>query len=565
MIALMKEVIRGLILETLTALGYEPVDFTVDHPEILSHGDYATNAALIVGNKTHKDPRVIATELAMALSQKGGGMFENVSVAGPGFVNFHLPESFFRETVQNILDTGKEFGKGEKSKIKTIVEYTDPNPFKEFHIGHLMSNSIGEAISRIIESQGNEVKRACYSGDKGLHVAKAVAYKLQNNVEWATIQDVALSYAEGSKLYETDEAFKTFVEETNKKIYNESDAKVNEIYMFGRKLTLDYFESLYQTLGTKFDYYFFESTTAEFGKAIVKEHTPKVFEESEGAIVYKGELRDPKLHTRVFINKAGLPTYEAKELGLAKVKYDTYPYDHSIVITGNEINDYFRVLMSALGEIYPELASKTYHIGHGMMRMPTGKMSSRTGDVITAEYLLGQVKDAVKAKMKEAMKDLSDDDALVEAIAVGALKFSILKQAPGRDIIFDLESATSFEGDSGPYVQYTNARIHSLMEKGKGFSITPKVRPWEIASDLEKVLYRFPEIVSHACVEYSPHHIATFLIEIASLFNAYYATNQIVDEKDAETSSHRLAIAQSVSIVLENGLALLSIKAPERM
>lgn len=560
----MKSEIHSLVAKTITDLGHDMVEFSVDHPEILAHGDYATNAALIIGNKEKGNPREIASALAMALSQAGKEMFESVSVAGPGFINFHLSQKFFADSMQHILDSRKEFGNAKKTEAKIIIEYTDANPFKELHVGHLMSNAIGEALSRIIEASGNEIKRACYSGDKGLHVAKAVASQLQTGAVWKTAQDVAASYAAGSKLYETDDAFKVFVVETNKKIYDESDTAINEVYTTGRKLTLDYFESLYKTFGTTFDYYFFESTTAEFGKALVKQNIPKVFEESEGAVVYKGETRDAKLHTRVFINREGIPTYEAKELGLAKVKYDMYPYDMSIVITGNEINDYFRVLMSALGEIYPELASKTHHIGHGMMKLPTGKMSSRTGDVVTAEYLIREVKNAVITKMKDSdKKELSDEVAT--QIAVGALKFSILKQAPGRDVIFDLNTATSFEGDSGPYVQYTNARIHSLIEKGKALGIVAKLSHTQETSELEKTLYRFPEIVAYANTEYAPHHIATFLIEIASLFNAYYANNQIVDDTEKEISAHRLVIAQAVSVVLENGLNLLGIKAPERM
>jgi len=562
----MKERLTLLIKNALKDLGLPEVPFVVEHPEDLSHGDYATNVAMVLSKQMGKNPKEVAEQIKAEIEKNKPAEVLNLTVAGPGFINITLAPEFFQESLEEILKQEDQFGRNNSLGLqKTIVEYTDPNPFKEFHIGHVMSNAIGESLSRLLSANGAEVKRACYSGDKGIHVAKAVSHKLESGAEWKTVKDVAHSYAEGAKRYDTDETFKQFVVDTNKKIYLETDAEVNEVYMFGRKLTLDYFEILYKTLGTTFDFYFFESTTGEFGKALVHTNTPKIFEESEGAIIFRGENRDTKLHTRVFINKEGLPTYEAKELGLAKIKYDVYPYDSSVVITGNEVNDYFRVLTCALGEIFPELSKKTHHIGHGMLRLPTGKMSSRTGDVVTAEELIETVSQKVRDKMKESHKDLSEDEVLVSDIAIGAIKYSILRQAPGRDVIFDFDTATSFEGDSGPYLQYTNARIQSLLEKGRGLGITPKLKTDEEVSDLEKTLYRFPEIVERAYSEYAPHTVATFLIEIAGLFNAYYGNHLIIDEKNIEVSAHRTALAKATAIVLQNGLHLLGIKAPERM
>jgi arginyl-tRNA synthetase len=562
----MKDAIADAVSSVILKLKLPEAAFAVEHPELLSHGDYATNVAMVLGKKTGKNPKELAEEIVKGLKEEKLDGVESFSVAGPGFINIHLSSRFFNSANSEIVKKGKEYGNSQIHKgEKTMVEYTDPNPFKEFHVGHMMNNAIGESLSRIIASQGAEVKRACYSGDKGVHVAKAVAHKLRTDADWKTVQDIAISYVEGAKLYDTDENFELFVTEINKKIYDESDEKVNKVYMFGRRLTLDYFETIYKTLGTKFDFYFFESTTGEFGKALVRRNVPKVFEESEGAIIYRGEKRDPTLHTRVFINKDGIPTYEAKELGLAKIKYDTYPYDNSIVITGNEVNDYFRVLMSALGEIFPDLAKKTHHIGHGMMRLPSGKISSRKGDAPTAESLIDAMKGKVKEKMSASERESTPDDVSVSSIAIGAIKYMILRQAPGRDIIFDFETALSFEGDSGPYLQYTNARIHSLLEKGGVAGIAPKLLDTESPSDLEKILYRFPEVVSRAYTEKAPHLIVTFLTEVAGLFNAFYGNNLIVDQTNKTLSAHRLFIAKAVSQVLQNGLGLLAISPLEKM
>ncbi len=447
---------------------------------------------------------------------------------------------------------------------KIMVEHTDPNPFKEFHIGHLMPNVIGSTIARIFEWNGAEVRRACYQGDVGIHVARAVAHKLKTGAKWQTAQDVSLSYAEGSKMYEADGDFKVYVIDINKKIYDKRDDEVNKAYDLGRNLTLEHFEKLYKVLGTKFDFNFFESTTGEFGKALVHKNTPKVFEESEGAVVYKGEERDSKLHTRVFINKDGLPTYEAKELGLAKIKYDTYPYDRSVVVTGNEVNDYFKVLISAMGEIFPDLAVKTSHIGHGMLRLPTGKMSSRTGSVITAEFLIEEVKNKVLEKINASDRGVEDKDALTVEVSVGAIKYSILHQSLGKDIIFDFDKSLSFDGDSGPYLQYTHARARSILEKAQAEDVEPEVSDRKMIYGVEKLLYKFPEVVKRANDELAPHLIATYLVELAASFNNFYATQTIVDKKDSE-SGNRVAIANGVSTVLQNGLYLLGISAPIKM
>lgn len=563
---MIKEKIEKLIKQALKDLSLPEGDFIVERPAEISHGDYSTNVALLISKETKTTPKETAQKIVDEISKKLPEEIESVLIAGPGFINFKLSNAFLLSYIKEILKDGDSYGKNKNlSGQKIIVEYTDPNPFKEFHIGHAMSNAIGEAISRIIEWNGAEVKRACYSGDKGIHVARAVAYKIKMGADWHSEKDVANSYASGSKLYEENEEFKKFTVEVNKKIYEETDPDINQIYMVGRTLTLEYFESIYMKLGTKFDFYFYESETGEFGRDLVKENTPKIFEESEGAIVYHGEKRDKKLHTRVFINKEGIPTYEAKELGLAKMKHDLFPYDTSIVITGNEVNSYFKVLLSALSEIFPELAQKTKHIGHGMLRLPTGKMSSRTGDVITAENLIEAVSQNVREKMQSGDKDLSHDENLVSDIAVSAIKYSILRQAPGRDAIFDFDSAISFEGDSGPYLQYTNARINSVLKNGEEKGFHPEIEKGESVSDLEKMLIRFPEIVSEVYEKTSPQILITFLSQIAGLFNSFYAVNKIVDESDSKKTSHRLAISKACGQVLSNGLSILGIKTPDRM
>jgi len=215
-----------------------------------------------------------------------------------------------------------------------------------------------------------------------------------------------------------------------------------------------------------------------------------------------------------------------------------------------------------MSKIFPDLAAKTEHIGHGIMKLPTGKMSSRTGDVITAESMIGDV----KAKVIEKMKDSSvvEKDVVAEEVAIGAIKYSILRQAPGKDIIFDLEQATSFEGDSGPYLQYTFARTCQLKRKAKDKGLSSD--PEQIAhGTLSRVLVRFPDIALRAQRERAPQLIATYLIELAQEFNSYYGANLVVDEHDPKTSSGRLALVDALGHTMRSGLWMLGIKAPEMM
>lgn len=521
----MKKELEKLIRE---ASGLE--SFSIEHPADAKLGDYSTNAGIKSGK---------AKEIFEYLNAHKPEFVERIELAGPGFINFFLSKEFFKQSLREIVEKGDEFGKGEHAKgLKVMVEHTDPNPFKEFHIGHLMPNVIGSTIARIFEWNGAEVKQANYQGDKGVHVAKAV---------WAMLKgEKANPYAFGNKAYEENEEAKKEIDELNKKIYAESDEEINRIYEDGKKQSLEAFEKIYERLGTKFDYYFFESETAKIGKEIVEANTGKVFEESDGAIVFKGEKFDPSLHTRVFINSQGIPTYEAKDLGNAKNKHEIYPYDLSVVVTGNEIKDYFRVMLAALEQIYPKLAQMTKHLPHGMLRLPTGKMSSRTGNVVAAEELIEEVREKVKGD---------------ERVAIAAIKYMILRQAIGNDIIFDFEKSISTEGDSGVYLQYAHARANSILEKaGKKGNADSESREVRL---VEKLLYRFPEIVERAGAEYAPNYITTYLTELASAFNNFYAHEQVLE--DSPESDYRLAIVEAFKTVMKNGLTILGIPAPQRM
>ena len=548
--------IEKAVERALTDLGISSGTITLEHSAELSHGDYATGVALKFAKQSGKNPRELAEAIVASLGVIEG--VEKVDIAGPGFINFKLSPAAIVERLDHAR-TDEKWGTGDALVGKTImVEYTDPNPFKQFHIGHLMSNAIGESITRLLEHSGASVLRANYQGDVGQHVAKALYVLLERGTTEPTIEEISSAYVEGSTRYEADGQIAVAINEINKKVYDRSDPEVNEMYAKGREITLAHFEDIYTVLGTKFDYYFFESETAPIGMEIVRAH-PEVFTPSEGAIIFVGEKYG--LHTRVFVTGLGLPTYETKDLGLAKLKADTATFDTSITVTASEQMDYFKVIKKVMEFVMPDIAPKIEHVTHGMMRFAQGKMSSRKGNVVTGESLLTELTEAAKARAAESRA--KDHEKLAQEIAVAAIKYQILKQAAGKDIIFDPARALSMEGDSGPYLQYTFARTHAILDRVHVANIKPAFDAGTEPTDLMRLLARFPEIVARAAREYEPHHLATYLIEVASAFNSWYGQVQILDQSNDEP--HKVAIVEALSHTLKNGLSILAIPAPERM
>lgn len=558
--------------KVLVTFGINNPSFRLEYPENAEHGDFSCNAAMVYAKQLSLAPKVLAEQIIVELKKVMPDVVESVSVAGPGFINFKIKEKVFAKEIISIVKNGAEYGwgKGDKGK-KVLIEYTDPNIFKVFHIGHLMSNAIGESLSRLTEGSGASVTRLCYPSDIGLHIAKSI-WAMQKHLEEIPSDDSPIQakteflgkmYVEGTNAYDADQTVKTEVERLNKILYEKTDAEVTALYNKGRTWSLEHFELLYKILGTKFDGYIYESDMAPAGLEIVRAHIGKIFSESEGAIIFKGE--DYGLHTRVFINSQGLPTYETKEIGLNVTKFKQYPgVAESIIITANEQNDYFRVVLKALTLINENVGSKTRHIGHGMLRFASGKMSSRTGKVITAESLLAEIKALVMEKIADRELTPTEKEEIGDVVAIGAIKYTILRQATGGDVIFDSSASISFEGDSGPYLQYAAVRAGAVLEKGKIISRSDLAELPAQVTLLEKLISRFPDIVERARAEYAPQSVANYLIALAGAFNSYYASNQIIVENDPLTR-YRLDLTQAFLTTMTNGLWLLGIKVPKKM
>jgi arginyl-tRNA synthetase len=550
--------IRDALVTALQKEGISAASIPLEHTAVFAHGDYASGVAMMYAKQAGTNPRAFAEKIVAAMGAIEG--VAKIDIAGPGFINFTLDSKFLFEMLDIGRAHGEKWGSGVGLKGKRVmVEYTDPNPFKAFHIGHLMSNTIGESLARLKEFAAAEVIRANYQGDLGVHIACAIWGMKKLGIHPTSADEFGRAYAEGATAYKENPEAKTEIDVINKKLYDRSDAELNELYDTGRKESLAAFEHIYAILGTKFDKYFFESETAPIGKKIVDEH-PGVFPLSEGARVFKGE--EHGLHTRVFLNSQGLPTYEAKELGLEKLKTELYPDAETLyVVTANEVIDFFRVVKKAMEQIFPEIAAKLAHIAHGLMKLPEGKMSSRTGNVITGESLLNDLTAVAKARAAESRAE--DKEKLAQDIAVAAIKFQSLKGGASKDIIFERERALSVEGDSGPYLQYTHARTHAIIEKGKDSGITPAFDSSVPAPELARLIFRFHDTVLRAQEELEPHHVANYLLSVAAAFNSWYAQEQILDGTPA--AAHKVALTDITRQTLKNGLWLLGIPAPEKV
>ncbi|HEY1041208.1 MAG TPA: arginine--tRNA ligase [Candidatus Paceibacterota bacterium] len=540
----------------------------------LNHADFQYNGALKFAKQLGVAPLKIAEEIVEQLTQYVQDV--EIKAVAPGYVNFIYTQSYIEDALAPLVTGDVKPNIVDKKRI--MVEYTDPNTFKVFHIGHLMTNAIGESLARLFEYGGHDVIRANYQGDVGRHIAQAIYGVLNGDIQ-RPADDAPLKekteylgkcYVYGAQQFEASDDAKAKIREINAHIYNNDNEEINAWNQKGRNWSLERFEELYKILNTKFNYYFFESQTAPIGLEKVKANIPSVFVESDGAIVFKGE--EYGLHTRVFINKEGLPTYEAKDVGLAYLKHEKEPkLNISITVTANEQAEYFKVMKKAVECIDLKIASPMMHVYHGMMSGPGGKkMSSRKGDVVTGESLIEDAMERAREVIEEHYKDkktAAEKDAIAEAVAVAAIKFTILKQDSSKNIMFDLEKALSFEGDSGPYLLYTNARLCSIIRKSSGLmNVLGRMfsaKKSDPVGELERVLMQFPIVAERAVEAMESHRITTYALELSRAINSWYGSHKVIGSGEYE--AYRLRVVQAAQQTLKTCIELLGMKAVEEM
>ncbi len=543
-------------------------------------GDFSTNVALQLAPQLSRKPHEIADQLVEKLQSP---LVTKTEVASPGFINFWLSS----QALVGLLDKQPE---KKLAGQEVVVEYSDPNPFKVLHVGHLYTSVVGDAIAKLFEAAGANVHRVNFGGDVGLHVAKTMwailknlggAYpgKLKKISPAERAGFMADAYIEGTLAYDKsnqggeDPQIKIDVLTLNKIIYDYYSEnrpllvlelpcslgtdpqallseKIIDIYKVCRVWSYDYFDDFYARIGSHFEKYYTESEAVKPGLKAVEENIGKVFEKSDGAIVFKGEVHN--MHTRVFINSQGLPTYETKDVGLIMLKNDDYHFDRSIIVTANEQFEYMQVVLKAVEQIMPDLAKKTTHITHGLVKLAGGvKMSSRMGNIIKAEDVL----EAAAAANKQINRQENKDTAL------GAVKYAFLKHRIGADIIFDPAESVSLQGNSGPYLQYAYVRAKSILQKAGAKSVD--IDKFEAGErSLARKISEYPEVVENAVEELMPHHVATYLYELAQTFNRFYENNRVIGDS---RQGLRLQLVQAYANVLKAGLELLNIPVLEKM
>ena len=576
-----------------------PVELTVAPEE--TGADYASNIAMRLAKVAHKAPIVIAEEIKTEL-EKQGSSFE-IEIAAPGFLNFSLSDNYFVQQIEQYAaaDSAGDVPKNEVDSVfarllhispdeyfgKTVVtEFSDPNPFKVLHVGHFYTSVVGDSISHLLELTGAKVIRTNFGGDVGLHVAKTIWALLHGNYssDDITIEKIGQCYVEGTKAYEDDEAAKSEITRLNKVVYALANlgeersferlelemlaedfefstaemAQVAALYWRGRELSYQYFADFYAQIGLKFDKYYPESTVAGRGLTEVREHIGTTYDESDGAVVYRGEKVG--LHTRVFINREGVPTYEAKDVGLIFTKWADWHFDESVVITADEQSDYMKVVLASVNEYAPELVERTCHLTHGMVKLPGSvKMSSRKGNFLKAVDVLEMIR-------KTLQEERGSTD---EKIVLAAIKYAFLKYRIGGDIVFDPKESVSVSGNSGVYLLYSAVRARKILQKTVSEKVNKKFvqsEETEIEQEyvrrLNKKIVQYGEVIRGAVQEKAPYKVCNFLYELAQEFSRFY---EHVPVAGSAQEVERKVIVQAYLNVMVHGLGLLGIEVPEEM
>ena len=601
------EKIRELLRAVISSLYHVEAEINLVEAPKDTGADFATNIAMNLAKNLKRNPMQIAEEIrekTLELDAANERKISEIEIAKPGFINIKLSDGFYKLELEKYQKNFLENISQDEYLEKTVIcEFSDPNPFKILHVGHLYTSMVGDAISRIVEFAGGNVVRANFGGDVGLHVAKNMYALLQHKDEindlMTTTEKAELlskTYVEGATAYEEDEVAKEKIVEINKKIYRIAEAgdsivaeleglierdaswatldelELAKVYFWGRKASYQYFKDFYKKIGVKFDRYYPESTVAAKGlEMVTKGLGDGVYEESDGAIVFKGEKYG--LHTRVFINKNGLPTYEAKDVGLIFTKWEDYHFDKSIIITGNDIIDYMKVVLKSVEQYAPELSKRTLHLTHGQVKLPgREKMSSRKGNFLKAVDVIELIREELIKVQEEISQNKGEPnpEEVDLRILLGAIRYAFLKYKVGGDIVFDTKESVSMTGNSGPYLQYSAVRAQKVLGKileSQVEKTNKKVEQKEwtlvvVEKNLIKKIMQYKNVLGEVVGELSPSKLCTYLYEIAQDFSRFYENVQVVG---SEYEVERGAIVLAYLKVLTHGLSILGIEIPEKM
>lgn len=540
------------MIEQLTAYisAHYDIDITpeLNRPDA-AFGDIATNVALQLAGRLKRNPRQIAEELAEVL--RSNPDFAEVTVAGPGFINVRLSDEALLQQLQ--VSAPQQY-----ADTNVVIETNSPNPFKAMHIGHAMNAVVPDAIANILERAGAQVHRVSYHGDVGLHVGKSM-YSLLKYAQ-GDVQRIAQipkaernsfmsrMYAEGAAAYKESEEAKREIDALAAQSFTCEDPLYKQIYELCLEWSYQQIDETVARLGNKpIERRFVESAADSRGVAIVKQHTPAVFTQSNGAYIFEGSKYGS--FDNVFVSSNGRGLYAARDLGLMELKNEALHPDKSIIVTGGEQGQYFKGVIAAAELSDPSLKGQTVNIPTGLVKLTTGKMSSRDGNVITIDWIFDQFRQAIEARGAVA----------TDATIAGALRYQFLKVKIGSDVIFDINDAVSITGNTGSYLQYAHARAKSILRKIDHAEIK-QLQPEDRI--LIRKMGEYSDVVDLATRQLEPHHICQYLFELAQEFNRYYERNRVVG---SELQAHRAGLVAAYVRILADGLALLGIHAPDEL
>lgn len=566
----MKLIIKNHIknqLKEVTAKKTDSQEIEVTPTSSLKLGDYTTNIAFKIAKKLKKTPKEIADQLITQLPQRYFKKIENVN----GFINFWLDQETIYQKILLLINNHFQpvaFTYGPFKKI--VIEYAQPNTHKLFHIGHLRNITLGESLARIFEFLGNEVYRTNYQGDVGLHIAKALYAILLNKKEYEKIKKtdnldkkiafIGKMYTLGNQHYEKNPSAKKKITKINQMIY-EKNPQIYPLWQETRQWSLDYFDLIYKKLDTRFNKLYFESQTYQEAKKYIDEGIKKKFlVKSQGAIVFLGEKFG--LDTRVFLNSLGYPTYEGKELPLAYWEFNDFgKIDKCIHLTTPEQKSFFAVTFKVEELLFPETIGKQYHLAYEWVNLKTGKMSSREGNIIEANWLINQIKNKLLKKYK-----ISEAYSLLLSIA--SIKYSFLKNSPLTKINFDIDESISLHGNSASYLMYTFVRSQSILKKTNKIKAKITNINFEKLSleekNLTRFLFFFEDAVNQAASSLSTQFLTNYLYQLGQKFNLFYEKFPVL-KADESLKNFRLTLTLATANTLKKGLEILGIKTIDKM
>ena len=539
-----------------------------------------------------KAPDVVATELGNYFAERTGCEFNVVK----GFLNLSFPDKVWTDFLR-LNRCRQDYGYTQPAADEpvTLIEYSSPNTNKPLHLGHIRNNLLGDSVSRILTACGRKVVKVNLVNDRGIHICKSMlAWKRYGNGETPETSGMKGDHLVGKYYVEFDKHYKAEIaelvekgmakEEAEKQAplmleaqemlrkWEANDPEVRALWEQMNGWVYDGFDATYKRLGISFDKIYYESQTYLLGKSLVEEGLQKgaFYRHEDGSV--RVDLRDKGLDEKVLLRKDGTSVYMTQDLGTAQLRYEEYHPQKMIYVVGNEQNYHFDVLKLVIGDkLGKEFGKSIYHLSYGMVELPNGKMKSREGTVVDADDLMEEMVFQAQEKTSELGKDFAGENVqdLYEMIGLGALKYFILKVDPKKNMLFNPEESIDFNGNTGPFLQYTHARIRSLLRKaadnGIDYSETTEMALGKAEKILIKAIYEFQEVVQTAGSSMSPALIANYAFDLAKEFNRFYQETPIFKEEDCGKRNLRLQISELTALVIKNAMALLGIRVPEKM